>query len=236
VHCEKRMRDTRNPLSIRSAYDELSGLLAEFRERAQNATDAKKAEMLGRYALRSDIDYVSAGYSLGLDLKDLQPIVLSLMDDFKSFYFYRRPFYIDLLEVLSLAILTNLSSEYVQRVSEVISRDEVSDKLLNYLLLSTDPIWNGNSKSFIQTKPYSQLNEAIEQTDEIKGIQEIGKYLKSWYVSNKHTAWYGTHLLKEDNSYTGYWCWEAAAIVKVKGWDDAKLKDYEYYPYDAVHW
>lgn len=36
--------------------------------------------------------------------------------------------------------------------------------------------------------------------------------------------------------YTGYWCWEAAAIAKILHIDDSGLEGHEYYPYDLAHY
>lgn len=36
--------------------------------------------------------------------------------------------------------------------------------------------------------------------------------------------------------YKGYWAWEVATVVKVKGLYDTSFKDNPYYPYDMVHW
>jgi hypothetical protein len=52
----------------------------------------------------------------------------------------------------------------------------------------------------------------------------------------KDDYWIDLHKSKQANNYFGYWAWEVAAIVKIKGIDDSSLKTHKYYPYDAVHW
>lgn len=41
--------------------------------------------------------------------------------------------------------------------------------------------------------------------------------------------------LTEKVRYRGYWCIEAAALVKALELDDRELKDCKYYPYDMAH-
>ena len=38
-----------------------------------------------------------------------------------------------------------------------------------------------------------------------------------------------------DTAYRGYWCIEAAALVKALELDDTELRDCKYYPYDMAH-
>jgi hypothetical protein len=59
---------------------------------------------------------------------------------------------------------------------------------------------------------------------------------KVWYQGHSDAAWHSTHLNKAVNCYSGYWAWEVAALVKIKGIDDASLKNQKYYSFDAVHW
>ena len=64
----------------------------------------------------------------------------------------------------------------------------------------------------------------------------LAEYLKrKWYSSHSDYYWYNSHESKA-NTYFGYWCFEAGAIVKIMGLDDSALKDNQYYPYDLVHY
>lgn len=64
---------------------------------------------------------------------------------------------------------------------------------------------------------------------------ELREYLENIYFTREHLEEeYNTHK-KSSNAYTGHWSFEATAIVKLKGLDDASVKDCPYYPFDLVH-
>jgi hypothetical protein len=59
-------------------------------------------------------------------------------------------------------------------------------------------------------------------------------YLDKWYSLHKDAPWYNGHV--REKGYSGYWAWEAAAVVQLLDLDDTSFKDNPFYPYDAVHW
>jgi hypothetical protein len=58
--------------------------------------------------------------------------------------------------------------------------------------------------------------------------------MKKWYSGMRVTYWHNTHNSRHD-VYFGYWCFEAAAVAKMLGIDDAALKNHRNYPFDARH-
>lgn len=68
---------------------------------------------------------------------------------------------------------------------------------------------------------------ATGQTD----FTEFSAYMNNrWYDSNEAMYWYDSHKKKED-VYTGYWCWLAAALMKIR---KATCKDVSYVPVDLI--
>ena len=57
---------------------------------------------------------------------------------------------------------------------------------------------------------------------------------KQWYGIHHGTAWHNSHKSKQ-NTYYGYWSYEAGAIVRIMNLNDEELKEQKYYPYDLVH-
>jgi hypothetical protein len=55
-----------------------------------------------------------------------------------------------------------------------------------------------------------------------------------WCQNFKDTSLYNQHL-SQHNIYSGYWCFAAAAIVKIKDLDDSSFRDNEYYPKDMLY-
>ncbi|UTV26482.1 PoNe immunity protein domain-containing protein [Photobacterium atrarenae] len=57
-------------------------------------------------------------------------------------------------------------------------------------------------------------------------------YLDAWYDLIGRPDY---HLMDTD-AYDGYWCWEAALVVKLYDIDDSSFSDHPYYPVDLVHY
>lgn len=65
----------------------------------------------------------------------------------------------------------------------------------------------------------------------------LDDYLSDWYQTNKHEFWYNGHLdLENSSAYSGYWAFEAAALVYLLNLDDRSLHHYLFYPKDIVQW
>jgi hypothetical protein len=139
--------------------------------------------------------------------------------------------YEEMLWPLCLGLLCDINNNDFKRITNIIKRDNVQDKLLDFIIHSKlKNEWPIASHNYIEPSPY-------KHTDTLNSIDEIKKYLdKTWYKGQRDAAWHNNHLNTKVNVYFGYWAWETAAIVKMKGFDDSSLKKQKYYPYDAVHW
>ena len=74
----------------------------------------------------------------------------------------------------------------------------------------------------------------IVESDNIKASNELKYFLENeWYNSFKGTPLYEQHKMSH-SIYSGYWCFVAAAIVKIKGLDDSTFRDNKYYLKDLV--
>ena len=140
--------------------------------------------------------------------------------------------YVDLLWLVSIAILLDLQEELSERLSAMAKKLKMNDGFIEYLLNPSAE--NLKNLSFFMAKPYSEWGKIVTAPDH-KKITLIKKYLTSkWYRSHDEEGWYDSHLSNE-NIYSGYWSFESGAMVKVLGLDDSELKDVPYYPYDLVH-
>jgi hypothetical protein len=183
-------------------------------------------------------------YSNGGTKEEVMEALLLTVDSIDKWFMWTGRFlndftYYSILWVVSIAILLDLDQSEFEKLSTKVEKFKIQDRLLNFLISYRQSNWMDNSNQFIQKKPYEKLKRAIDESEESAGILELQAYLKTevWYDGHKEVAWHNAHLAPVlDSVYTGYWSWEAAALVKVKGWNDEKLKDNEYYPYDAVHW
>jgi len=232
------MRDKRNTKSVQLAVLEIERLILKFRDLARYSPEGAGSRLAKHTLLLTNIRFLNAAYSAGADLERIKGLTVRVIDDFETLFEYKRPFYRHIVDIVSIAIVVDVDIEDFERITKIIARDKVRDKLINFLVKYKQSDWADNSNQFIQKEPYEKLKRAIDEQGDEAGIREIRNYLKptGWYDGNSHLPWYESHTFEEGNTYVGYWCWEAAALVKAKGWDDEKLKDNEYYPYDAVHW
>lgn len=174
-------------------------------------------------------------YSQGDTVQEIIPYYQKAIQNFSHGWSEEYQGYSLLLQMVSLGILLDIPENEFQKIKDFIYKADKSkieeiwkpDSLIFYLLGDQD-------KKRDSTFPaYSKLYQ-ITQQSKTEAETSLGKYLDNWYGMHKEEPWYNTHL--RDTGYSGYWAWEVAAVVKVKGLDDSKFKDNPYYPYDMVHW
>ncbi len=111
----------------------------------------------------------------------------------------------------------------------------LNDYLVDYLMNYIDFDWELNSKEFYYKGIYEPIRAIIDENDKIISIKMLKQYLeKQWYEIHSECAWYNSHNSKQD-TYYGYWSYEAGAISKILKLNDEELKEKQYYPYDLVH-
>lgn len=204
--------------------------------------DPERRQSLQRLLLDGLLCMTIANYTVGSEKEAVeqafQEAISAFIDGFKWLGFERGyGQYDQMLWMVSLSTLCDVSEDDFKAVTDVLKRDGANDKLLSFLIKSKRSDWEDSSAAVIQQSPYAIAGQIAGETDEAKGIDAIKNYLQNdWYKGNDDAPWYDSHNNKRVDSYFGYWAWETAAIVKIKGWNDEKLKDVKYYPYDAVHW
>lgn len=88
-------------------------------------------------------------------------------------------------------------------------------------------------------RPHEPLKALAERAaiDPEAASDALTKYAsKDWYRLHSWTGWYNKHKAPSaERVYSGYWCFECAAVAKVFNIDDAKLESSKYYPWDLAH-
>lgn len=148
--------------------------------------------------------------------------------------------YDQMLWMLSLGYLLNISDEDFKKLVEVIDRDRVKDYLFEFIIRAKikdrQPITEESYQEFFGVpQTFEKLRQAISETDKAKAEKLVKEFItKDWYKNHKDVGWYNSHKSKHD-TYFGYWSFETAAIVKIMGLDDSSFIDCQYYPKDLVH-
>ena len=147
--------------------------------------------------------------------------------------------YLGILELISLGILLDTSETTFSKLIDHVDRDQIKDFLLDFLFCHRQkdrvPINEENYRKFFHiNERYGRLKQIIVEENKETAQQELKYFLeKEWYSSFKGTPLYSAHK-NVHNIYVGYWCFVAAAIVKIKGLDDSTFKDNQYYPQDLL--
>lgn len=177
------------------------------------------------------LDNVHAFYSSGIELSEIKKSFLSLVSTASETWKIDSG-YVQMVTMLSIGILLEIEEEDFNKLINLVERDNVNDFLINYLIRYRKSDWQ-QTDSFLWNKPYKGIAEivSLSKDDKLKALERLKKYLKEWYKSLETK----THESKW-NIHTGYWCWEAGALVKILDLDDSSLKEQQYYPYDMVHW
>ena len=223
------MRDTRKN---REYFDEFikdaQEALAEFEQDIKDGSIAPdRIADIQDYILIEKIDLLIARYSRGDDIALLRGEIELMADDLRKWW--DTDAYTDNIRFASMAYLFGTDEKILGKIRESLcakNDGRTFDRLIDFILTG-----NKGSGQLAWEKSYHLLAEAIASKD----AQPLKTYLGRWYSSNRGSEWYDTH--KEDDEellYCGYWCFEAAAVAKRAGIDDALIRDNKYYPSDLT--
>lgn len=172
-------------------------------------------------------------YSSGEDLTIIEKYYKKLLFYYSKMW-DRKYGYIELIKVLSLAVLFEVNRSDIFELEEKLISENFDDYLANSLIKKIDSTWERKGVEF-EFKVYDCVKLILENDGEI-ACEALKKYLQEkWYEIHRECAWYDSHKSSK-NVYYGYWSFEAGAIAKILNLDDSSLKDELYYPYDLVHY
>lgn len=154
----------------------------------------------------------------------------------KSFHYFAQSYgegegIADIIDYLSLAVLFDEhKSEFIDDINlllekysdladnDLVQTDDFISILFHYLL-------TGEVRAF--NAYYEYLNMIENDFESVKKAQGF------WYYAHADAPWYNSH--KYDNrGYVGYWSFDTAALCKMRGIFDERLKELDYFPYDLL--
>lgn len=151
---------------------------------------------------------------------------------------YTLSAYDQMVWMLSLGYLLDISNNDFQKLVDVIDRDNVRDFLFEFIIRAKiknrKPIIEESYQEFFYIPQiFEKLRQTITETDKAETL--VKEFItKEWYSGHKDCGWYDSHK-NSNNTYFGYWSFETAAVVKIMGLDDSSFRDCQYYPKDLVH-
>ena len=172
---------------------------------------------------------LTINYSLGHSLDEVFKWFKISLNYYQKYYQTKGSIY-TLIDYLSLAALfEDRKEEFIEDVEKIFSKyqsfvdsgeqyeDGYIDTLALYLL-------EGKVENFRSHLEY--LNMIGNDADSVIEAQ------KFWYYAHSEASWYDTH--KTEDAYYGYWSFDTAALCKMRGIYDERLKDLDFFPYDLL--
>jgi len=234
-----------------NSVSECRGLIQEY---AHRDTKTILTEGTSRFHFGIHLDHLQLSYSAGLPIPDLLPAFSALLSEVAAGRAtWGRPFvgkdgrvhpeyildtYDGLVWFLSLSALLDVDKEELAPVRASVDRDGVRDALLEFLLGRFRPgdasVAESYSPKHAIPACFATIRHAIAEADPVRAASLVGKYVQEdWYMNHRHAAWYNS---KDYPGFCGYWCFEAAAVVKIRSLDDSAFRDHQYYPKDLADW
>jgi len=137
------------------------------------------------------------------------------------------------LAMLSLAILFDIEGEYLEKLLEVLLSIPSKYKIINYFLSYFIDVKQITTPDKLEIA-FKNFNKMIDMSnEEILSKKCMDKYLKTWLKHHLRGFLTNTHN-DFTNIYVGYWSFESAAFVKMRGLDDSSFRDSPYYPKDLL--
>ena len=208
-----------------------------------------------RYIIQLHINLINAYYSAGFDrsylINDYYKALRLMHDSWGGFWKltagkpvkiynqYVLSGYDEMLWMLSLGCLLDVDESNYRLLLDIIDRDDVKDNLYEYII--SYKMKNRHSitsesyeKYFYVPKAFETLRNAIVESNKKEVEKLICRFITNeWYKNHKGVGWYSSHK-SVHNTYSGYWSYETAAIVKIMKIDDNSFRDCPYYPKDLL--
>lgn len=177
-----------------------------------------------------------SGYSLGLDINELIPEIKLMIQNLIETRKERDSNYEDMEFIVHFILLFN-QTEFLDEYKKLLEKSEHRDFYLDSVMQCLDPSWQISTEKILWPKEIKPLCEVIQlsKTDKDSAVQRLKKYLDKEWFKTLTEGLITNRQLEKGMWYRGYWCIEAAALVKALELDDRELKDCKYYPYDMAH-
>lgn len=180
------------------------------------------------------IKKVNLEYSLGVEISKIKESYERLLTYYSRVWNVEQG-YIELVRILSLDVLLQIEKSQIEPLENKIRQEKFNDYFVNFLLKAIDKEWEMTTQKFVFPNLYEDIKLIIEAKDMQERLFLLKDYLENqWYQIHSETAWHNSHLSKQD-TYYGYWAYEAGAIAKILDLEDGDLKGQRYYPFDLVH-
>ncbi len=141
-------------------------------------------------------------------------------------------FYVLCMWIISIAVCLNIDDVLFKRIV-LLSQNEGVDFLFEKIIASRI-IGRKIPRTLCYPTTWQGLMDAAEEDNIRDRNIAMRRFLTGWYPSLTKTYWHNCHKGVEGGGYFGYWCFEAAGIVKAYGFPDSEFRDMPHYPQDII--
>ena len=137
---------------------------------------------------------------------------LVISDSFSEYatYLIKKGFssYSEFVDFLSLQIILDLPADSVISPKDYV--DDLTCFFTNFLFKENEPITGKLYSSEYYKIFYDYCIGDV-------GFEELIKYVNNdWYFASRDFYWFNSHR-SISNTYAGYWCYVASAVIRIKG-------------------
>ena len=140
--------------------------------------------------------------------------------------------YGDLESIIYTAIIFNLHNYEVSIKNCILSFSNYQDNFMEKLYQLLDNSYTITTDKLFWPKECTPLLDIIQLAENNKesAVENLKEFLDKKWFKTLHDG-----LITQNGCYRGFWCLEAAALVRALKLDDTELKECKYYPYDMAH-
>jgi len=242
------MKEFKDKIYFANLINKLTNINNENRRKLANGEINARNLDLAKYTwFVRDIEILIARYSRGDSVVEIRKELSTLLNIMHEYWLphvaclkdrkgnllnvYILDCHIYMRWLLSLGIVLDISDEDFKILTDFLERDAIKDALYDFLIASRVENWEISDNIALQ-KPKNRIYEIMHIQDKAECEKNIKIYLaKEWYGTYKYFGFYNNHKKPESMwLFYGYWAFEVASIVKIKGLDDSSFRDNKYYP------
>jgi hypothetical protein len=208
------------------------------------------ADLMHPTYVRADLmtEFISTCYSAGHDMAFVRSLYPSLIDFWETYSKYSKAYnesteprgtaaHIPLADkhfhtanrIVCWGILLGYPSLLSRIPSLIDYNNPAKDGLLENLLAGYVSDRGDPPTECIRHLPYYKALKVFTASRN-EQVALVNEYLDDWYAASRRETYFDSH--KKRHHFSGYWCWEAAAITVALEIDDSSYRNAQFYPRD----
>jgi hypothetical protein len=134
--------------------------------------------------------------------------------------------------MFGLSVLMGLSHNDTAPLARGLKFFDVRDAIWEAFLEWLGYPKSGSTPGLVWPEAYSALDDALRSPPPDNAIA-LQQFVQGWYHAMRETSWYDSHRSIKP-TYFGYWCFEGAAVARMRKIDVSQLRDHPHFPTDLL--